>query len=635
MRAHRKQPSDIEPVGKRSAGKVKLDESTRRLVGRLWRDWMRQYWRQIVLGMTMMVVLALASGGYPLLINEAIEAMTAFEAGDALSEAEQAANERLLYLIPIGVLVLTVIKGMSTYAQSVLVQGVAFRVIKDFQRALFRHLLRADLATYQSTETGKLISRFNVDVFMMRDGLSKAMTGLVRDTLMLVVMIGAMFYLNWMLAAGVFIIFPLSAIPIVKLGRRLRRVSRSTQAEIGEMTHLLDESFSGARVVKAYRLEDRMAERADQSFETVRSLSMKGVRARARTYPVLEILGGIAIAVVFAIGGFMILAGYGTLGEFAGFVTALFMAYQPATGLGSLNASLQESLAAVHRVFGVLDTKPQILDAPDAKPLAVKAGEIRFDGVSFGYGDNIPALKGLNLVAEAGKTTAIVGPSGAGKSTALNLVPRFYDAQQGTILYDGQDVRAVTLDSLRDATALVSQDVVLFNDTVRANIAFGASGRDAPPDDPAIQEAAKAAAAHDFIMALPDGYDTVVGERGGRLSGGERQRIAIARAMLKNAPVLLLDEATASLDAESERQVQTALARLMEGRTTIVIAHRLATVRDADRIYVLDGGAVAEEGTHAELFAAGGLYARLCRIQFRDDGSAPLAVEAGTAAGTA
>jgi subfamily B ATP-binding cassette protein MsbA len=341
---------------------------------------------------------------------------------------------------------------------------------------------------------------------------------------------------------------------------------------------------------------------------------LKVVRTRAAASPVTEMLGGVAAAFIIFYGGYQVIAGTTTPGTFFSFMAALLLAYQPLKSLANLNTALQEGLAAAERIFALMDAEPTIVDRPGAGRLRVSRGEVRFEGVSFAYAEGAPALEDVDLVAPAGAVVALVGPSGAGKSTLINLIPRFFEARLGRVTIDGVDIREVTLESLRGALALVSQEATLFDDTVRANIAYGRLG--ASDDD--IVAAAKAAAAHNFIRALPQGYDTMVGEHGVKLSGGERQRVAVARAMLKDAPILLLDEATSALDAEAERQVQGALKRLMQGRTTLVIAHRLATVLEADRIYVIDGGRVVESGRHAELLAKGGLYARHHALQFAD-----------------
>jgi len=342
----------------------------------------------------------------------------------------------------------------------------------------------------------------------------------------------------------------------------------------------------------------------------------KVIRARAAATPAIEILGGIAAAaVVFYAAGIGDVQNRMTAGEFFTFITALGLAYQPLRSIANLNSALQEGLAAAQRIFAMLDSEPTIQDAPDAKPLEVTGGAIRFEGVTHAYSDGAPALRDISFEVPAGQTVAVVGPSGAGKSTALNLIPRFYDTERGCVTIDGQDVKTVTQASLRAAIGLVSQESTLFNDTIRANIAYGRPGA----SDDAIEADAKAAAAHDFIADLPQGYHTTVGESGLKLSGGQRQRIAIARAVLKDAPILLLDEATSALDAGSERLVQDALKRLSTGRTTLVVAHRLSTVIDADRIIVLDDGAIAAEGTHAELLARGGLYAKLYALQGQPD----------------
>ena len=377
------------------------------------------------------------------------------------------------------------------------------------------------------------------------------------------------------------------------------------------------------RLVKAYGAEERETARARVAVEARLKHVMRVVRARAGAAPVTELLGGVAIGMAIFVGGFQAAQGELTLGAFASFITALLLAYQPLKSLANLNTALQEGLAAADRLFAALDVRATIRDAADARPLKISGGEIRFEHVAFAYGarDAGHALKDLSLIVPAGRKVALAGLSGAGKSTLMNLIPRFYDAQSGAVLIDGQDVKSVTLASLRGALALVSQELTLFDDSVRANIAYGRP--EASDDD--IAAAAKAAEAHGFILKLPQGYDTRVGENGVRISGGQRQRIAIARAMLRNAPILLLDEATAALDADTERKVQAALRRLMQGRTTLIIAHRLSTVMDADDIYVIDGGRVAEHGRHGELLARGGIYARLCATQFAGHPAAPAA----------
>ncbi|MEK9662144.1 MAG: ABC transporter ATP-binding protein, partial [Alphaproteobacteria bacterium] len=553
----------------------------------------------------LMIVVAATSAAYPKLIEMAVDML---ETGDP----------RAITLLPAVIILVTAIKGAASYGQSVLSQSVALRIINRMQKAMFVHLMRADIAAFHATSTGKLISRFSNDVNLMRDALSRSMSTMVRDFLTALALIGVMFYLDWLLALIVVVLFPLAGRPIIRIGRRLRRTSSSAQTEYGEMTSALDQGFSGIRLVKSYRMEAYETARSSALFDRVYELVIKMVKARSRSYPVVETLAGVTVSAIFAYGGWRIISGTGSLGEFVGFLSAVMMVYQPIRSLSALNAALQEGLAAVQRTFDLLDTPPQIVDRPGAAPLAVSSGAVTLDHVSFAYAEGANALDDISLDIPAGTTVALVGPSGAGKSTILNLLLRFYEPTAGRILIDGQDIGAVTIASLRDSIALVSQDVTLFNDTVAANISFGRPG--ATHDE--IVAAAGNAAADAFIRELPEGYDTIVGERGVKLSGGQRQRIAIARAMLKDAPILLLDEATSALDAESELLVQQALDRLTEGRTTLVIAHRLATVMGADRIYVLDGGRLVEEGRHDELRAGGGLYARLSELQFADNAAA-------------
>ena len=597
---------------KRTRKKLRLDAPTRQLAGRIWRDYVRHHKVAILLAIVCMVIVAASAGGQARLIEPALDKVLV--TGD----------ERLVWIIPLAFLAISIIKGFGSYGQTVLMNRVGLRVVTTLQSEMFDRIVRADLAYLHGDATGKLISRFTNDVNFLREAVIKTVTGSVRDLLTVVVLVGVMFYTHWVLATMAFIVFPVSVFPVIYLGRRLRRVSAETQAELGVLTALLDDVFKGVRQVKAYGMENHEQRRADGMFESIFRFILKAARVRARSYPIMETLGGLAIAGVLFYGGYQVLHGETTVGKLIAFLTALVMAFQPMRSLASLNASLQEGLAAAQRIFTMIDYRPAIVDSPDSGPLKIEEGAIRYDDVTFSYGDGIPALRGVTIEARPGQKIALVGPSGAGKSTVLNLLPRFHDVSGGTVSIDEQDVRAVTIESLRRSIALVSQETGLFNTSVRDNIAYG----NPAADDNAIIEAAKSAAAHDFISELPQGYDTIIGEAGLRLSGGQRQRLSIARAMLRDAPILLLDEATSSLDTQSERLVQEALKRLMVGRTTLVIAHRLSTVIDADRIYVLDGGQVVEQGSHHELLARNGLYAELSRMQLAPDEADPPAVQA-------
>jgi subfamily B ATP-binding cassette protein MsbA len=559
-----------------------------------------------------MMVVALATGTQAKLIEPALDKV--FTQGDTT----------LLWVLPLIFLAVSVIKGFASYGQAILMQKSGLRVCVMMQNRMFDRLIDADLKFIQGDATGKLLSRFINDVNFTREATVKTFTGFGRDLFTIIVLTAVMVHTHWKMALIALVIFPMSVFPIMYIGRRVRGLSQRTQVSLGDFTSFLDEVFKGFRQVKAYGMEDYERRRARDVFEGIFSLHFREGSTRSRSYPVMESLGGIVIALILAWGGYQIIHGDTTVGQFMTFFVAMGAAYNPLRSLANLNASLQHGLAAAERIFTLLDQEPAVAEAPEAKPLHVREGRVTLRDVHFSYDADKTALHGVTIEAPPGKTVALVGPSGAGKSTILNIILRFFDVAQGTVEIDGQDTRTVTLASLRKAMALVSQEVTLFNDTVRANILYGRPDA----DEAAVIDAAKAAAAHDFIMQLPDGYDTAVGERGLRLSGGQRQRIAIARAMLRNAPILLLDEATSALDTEAERQVQTALARLMKGRTTVVIAHRLSTVTSADIIYVLENGRVVDSGTHHQLLGREGVYARLCRMQFEDsmglgDASAP------------
>lgn len=593
---------------------AKLDASTGALAGRFARDWVRPHWRVLSLAVFFMFLVAATTAAYPAMIKYVVDTLSA--AANIGADGEPISLSHI-WVMPALLVAVAATRGLSLYAQNVLLNTTVLRVITDLQKAMFAHLLASDLARMHRDAAGKLVSRFTNDVNAIRNGLSTSISTTARDAVQLIGLIGVMFWLDWVLSLVVLLVYPIAAVPIMRIGQRMRQVSKRTQQQMGDMSALLTESLAGARIIKTYGLEEYDQSRADSAFDRNRKLRLKAVMAKAMLDPMLEILGGIAVGGVILIALYRISSGEGTLGDFAGFIGALLMAAQSIRAVGNFNAVLQESLAAIQRIFDLLDEEPEIVDAPHAKPLKLENATVELSGVNFSYEDHTRALKKLDLIVKGGEMVALVGPSGAGKSTVFNLIPRLFDVEDGTVRVDGQDIRDLELASLRSAIALVSQDVVLFNDTVRANIAFGKL--DATDEE--IHAAAKAAAAFDFISAMPEGFDTEVGDRGFKLSGGERQRISLARAILKDAPILLLDEATSALDAESERLVQAALEKLATGRTTIAIAHRLATVRKADRICVMEAGTIIEQGTHDELLAKGGAYANLSKLQFRDEKS--------------
>jgi subfamily B ATP-binding cassette protein MsbA len=516
-----------------------------------------------------------------------------------------------------GIIMVTMLRSLFLYWQTVETNRIVMRMTTDMQKVAFEHLVWSDLARLTRETPGRLVSKLTNDISFVQQAALAALNTAVRDVLSVLALAISMFYLDWVMSLIVLGVYPIAAIPVAALSKRLRRVAKRTQDELGDMTSLLTEKLSSARLIKSFRLEKYAGERLNQSFEQVYDLRMKAVRNRARIDPMLEALGGLAVTGVIAFAYWRIASGISTVGDFMGFITALLMAAQPIRALGALSGRINEGLAAAESFYGLIDEAPLIVDAPGAKPLTVTSSTIRFDDVAFAYDKQkgMHAIRHFSLVVPGGKTVALVGRSGAGKSTVLNLVPRLFDVTEGSITIDNQDVRGVTLASLRDAISIVAQDVTLFDDTIGANIALGRLGA----SKAAIIEAAKAAAAHEFIMEQPDGYATQIGDRGLRLSGGQRQRLALARAILKDAPILLLDEATSALDSESERLVQAALAKFTKNRTTLVIAHRLSTVQNADLICVMEQGTIVETGTHRGLLAEGGTYARLVRSQALSD----------------
>lgn len=577
-----------------------LNQSSRSIVIRLWRDWMRAHLKQLLIAVTLMIVVAASTGALPLLIEKSVSLLQQ--------------KDYTFFWMPLAIIAVSIFRGLVGYIQNIVSQSVALKIINRIQKAMFAHLMYSDVNSFEETSSGKLISRFTNDVNMMRDTLSKSLVGLAKNTIVSIVLIGVMFYLDWLLATIIVTLLPLAGRPIIRIGQRLRRVATSIQIEMGELTANLDQSFTGIRLIKSYRMENHEQIRANNLFENVYLLAMKIVRGRSRTYPILEVMGGISIAAILSFGGWRVISGTGTLDGFVGFLTALIIAYKPIRSLGPLSANIQEGLSAVNRSFELLDINPKIFDHSNARPLQRCEGAIEFEKVSFTYDSVISALNNVSFKVKPGQTAALVGPSGAGKSTILNMILRFYDPESGVIKIDGTDTQEFTIASVRSQIALVSQESIIFDTTIASNIGLGRPN--APMKD--IVVAAKAAAADEFISSLPEGYNTLAGENGVKLSGGQRQRISIARAILREAPILLLDEATSSLDISSEQRVYDALSHLSTARTTLVIAHRLSTIVNADIIFVVDKGHIIEQGSHKELLAKGGLYTKLSKIQFRD-----------------
>ena len=519
-------------------------------------------------------------------------------------------NSDTKYIWPVGgaIMMVFIVRGFSTYIHTVITARIGQSIVADIQKDLFSHFMRMDLAFFHANPSGQLISSVTNDVNVMRVAVTSTLTGLGKNLLTLIFLIGVMFYKDWQLSIAAFIIFPFAAMFVVHIGRRLRKVSRSIQGEMASLTDILSQIFQGVRQVQAYGMEKHEEKRAGSVIDKVKNFNIKSVKISNLSTPVNDTLIGIVMMGIIVYGGYKSTAGEMTAGQLMSFLAAFTLAYEPMKKLAKLNGTLQTGLGAAERVFAMIDRKPSIRQKRGAKALKTKSPSITFDNVNFRYdGEDDKALGGVSFEAKSGSITALVGPSGSGKTTIINLIPRFYDPLEGAVSINGKDLRDLSLKSLREHIALVSQDITIFDESVRDNIAYGLKGA----SDKAVIKAAKAAAAHEFIEGLSEGYDTVLGEDGVKLSGGQRQRISIARAILRNAPILLLDEATSALDNESEALIQRALQGLQKGRTTIVIAHRLSTVQNANQIIVLDEGEIAEKGTHKTLLKKAGLYAKM------------------------
>ena len=532
----------------------------------------------------------------------------------------QGGSKATAVLVAVLMILLFVLKGIFTYLTAYLTRWTGLQAVRDLRVDLYAHIQRQSLAFFSENSTGHLLSRVMGDAARLQRLVSGDLAEVFRLTAVVIGQSTWLFYLNWKLAGFCLVLLPIIVYPVARMGRRLKEASRSSMQKSGDATLIMKEGIAGTRVVQAFGMEDFEIGRFTGSLDRVQRVEKRAARLLSLMGPVMELVAALGAAVLFTYAASRIAAGKLSAGEFATFVAALFMIFASIRNLVKINNDLQQSRAAARRVFEIIDQPPQVAEKPGAALLPPFQEVIEYRGVSFAYG-RVPVLREVDLVVKRGQVIALVGGSGAGKSTLVNLLPRFHDVSAGALLLDGRDVRDVTLASLRQNIGLVTQEVILFDGTVRDNIAYGR--RDIPLDR--VIAAARAAHAHGFIEALGQGYDTPLGEAAHRLSQGQRQRLSIARAILKDSPILILDEATSSLDSESEAEVQSALENLMHGRTVFVIAHRLSTVRRADVILVMEDGRIVERGTHAELLAGLGLYARLHHLQFRDDKPAPRA----------
>ena len=569
-------------------------------------DYIRPYWVRLVIAAACSGAVAALTGGYAWLVRP------------ALDEIFINKNETWLYLLPAALMAVSVLKGVCGYGQSYLMIFVGSRVVTDIRQQLFGHLMRLPIGFHLKNPSSRMLSRVINDVNWIQNAVSGVLKDLFQQSLTFLVLLGVILYQNWRLALFSILVIPLSAYPMVRFGNQLRKIATAGQERTADMSTALQETLTGVRIVKGFTREDAEGRRFAGFNEAYFRTNMKSTQVSSITSPVLEAVGILGVAGIIWYGGSQVIQGAMTPGTFFSFLTAVFLMYTPIKRLASANNTIQQALAAADRVFTVLDVPTEAARDTGTRGLDGVRSAIELHGVSFRYeGIEAWALTDMSLTVRPGEVLALVGSSGAGKTTLVNLIPRFHDPTAGAILIDGVDLREIRLSALRRQIGIVSQETLLFDDTVGHNIAYG---KDEAAEE-AITDAARAAFAHDFIMKLPNGYDTLIGENGVRLSGGERQRLAIARALLRNPPILILDEATSSLDTESERMVQMALANLMKGRTTFVIAHRLSTVQRADRIAVLAGGRLVEVGRHEELLAKVGVYHRLHQMQFQDHGS--------------
>ncbi len=561
----------------------------------------RPYMGPFIVSLAAMAIYAASTGAAALLVKNVLDDIFIKRDG------------RMLRLIPVVVIGVYLVKGVAFYIHTYLMKYIGQAIIRDMRDRIYDHLMDMPLAFFTHRSTGSLMSRMLNDVTLVQYAVTNTLASVIRDPLTIIILTGVLFYRSWKLAFIALVVFPLAIYPLVRFGRSFRRITRKSQDKVGIITTLLHETIGGIKIVLAFGREEFEKQRFHEENERLFQLYLKTKRIESLAPPLMEFLGSLGVAGVVLLGGAQVIGGTMSTGEFFSFMTALLLLYEPFKRLTTVNNATQEALAAADRIFEILDTESDVREKEGAVELPRVAGRVVFRDVSFGYGRST-VLEGIDLDVAPGEVVAIVGSSGTGKSTLVSLIPRFYDVTGGSITIDGYDIREVTLGSLRSRIAVVTQETILFNDTIRNNIAYGRP--EASRDE--VEAAARSAYAHDFISALPQGYETNVGERGVNLSGGERQRLCIARALLADAPLLILDEATSSLDAESEMLVQKALENLMANRTTFIIAHRLGTIVHAGRIVVIDGGTISRIGSHQELIAQSEVYQKLYRIQFRE-----------------
>ncbi len=556
-------------------------------------------WRRIVLAMLCMIVVAACASASAFIIAPVID--------DIFGNRQK----EMVLPLALGILLIFLIKATALCSNAYLMSAVNQRIVTQLREKVYNHITSLPLPYLDQTKTGGLMSRILNDVTMVQGALSDAFSGSIKESFSIVFLLGVVFYRDWPLAIVGTIVLPIAFIPLFKFGKVLRRTGKQSQSKVADLSVILHETIGGNRIVKAFGMEEYEKDRFQAENRKLLHLTLRAVVFRALNSAIMEFAGGLGIVGVILYGGYKVIAGEGTLGNFTSFLAGLIMLYEPVKRLANIHASVQQGLAAATRVYETLDLPVEIVDEPGAGELPPVRKSIEFRDVSFRYAEK-PILSDINFTMSAGQVVAVVGMSGAGKTTLVNLIPRFYEPTGGSILIDGIDIRGAKISSLRKQIAIVTQQTILFNDSVRNNIAYG----DIRKSDEEIIAAAKAANAYDFIQKLPEGFDTLIGEQGIRLSGGERQRISIARAILKNAPILILDEATSSLDSDSELEVQKALENLMTGRTTVVIAHRLSTIQNADLILTLAKGRIVEQGRHNDLMTANSEYRRLYHLQF-------------------